>query len=278
MRQARPFRESKNQAQTSETVVVSGCAACKLVEREGVVGRRAAAARRCWSASGLSTVAGEEVPLRGGGTRPCRRPTRRSPAKGGRRAPAERPCVRASADRRAPSAAPERTAASTAFIMSEPFDRHQAAMLGSVVGADTWTLVVGWIATEPPDAPAAGAVAAQHRAEGARFGRRHDELVVVDESQHVLRHLPHADVGRGDRARHAGDRRLGRRGRTGRERPHQRREEAEHAREGSRRPTTGSSGPSPRPARPSTRRRRLPRRPSAPRRRPWSRPSSSSRR
>ena len=55
----------------------------------------------------------------------------------------------------------------------------------------------------------------------------------MHEGQHVLRHLPHADVGRGDRARHAGDRRLGRRGRSGRERPHQRREEAEHAGEAS---------------------------------------------
>ena len=73
------------------------------------------------------------------------------------------------------------------------------------------------------------ALAAEHRAKGARLGRRHDELVVMDESQHVLRHLPHADIGRGDRAGHAGDRRLGRRGRAGRERPHEGREETEHA-------------------------------------------------
>ena len=55
----------------------------------------------------------------------------------------------------------------------------------------------------------------EQRPECLRLGSRHDELVVVDEGQHLLWDLPHADVGRGDRARHPGDGRLGGRGRSG---------------------------------------------------------------
>ena len=51
----------------------------------------------------------------------------------------------------------------------------------------------------------------------------------MDQRQHVGRHAPYADVGGGDRAGGARDGRLRRRGGSSGERPHERRQEAEHA-------------------------------------------------
>ena len=82
---------------------------------------------------------------------------------------------------------------------------------------------------------AARRLARQHAAERAGLGGRHDQLVVMHQRQHVLGDPPHADVGGGDRAGHARDRRLRRGGGAGGERAHDRREKAEHAGEGFRR-------------------------------------------